>query len=67
MDNKDILIAEIKGLLRAMEKESSCIRFQLAFDNVYDVHRLDKIKQYLDAITTKMTKSDDTSSEEDLF
>ena len=67
MDNKDILVAEIKGLLMAMEKESSYIRFQLAFDNVYDVHRLDKIKQYLDAITTKMTKSDDTSSEEDLF
>ena len=67
MDHKDILVAEIKGLLRAMEKESSNIRFQLAFDNVYDVHCLDKIKQYLDAITTKMTKPDETLSEEDLF
>ena len=58
MDDKLILVAEIKGLLEAMEKESMSVRYQLAFDNVYDVHCLDKIKQYLDAITTKMTKPD---------
>ena len=66
MDNRHILVAEIKGLLSAMEKESEHIRYQLAFDNVYDVHSLDRIKQYIDVITTKMTKPDETLSE-DLF
>ena len=67
MDNRHILVAEIKGLLMAMEKESTNVRYQLAFDNVYDVHCLDRIKQYIDVIATKMTKPDETLSEEDLF
>ena len=67
MNNMIILVAEIKGLLSAIERESKDIRYQLALDNVYDVRCLDNIKQYIDAITTKMTKTDETLSGEDLF
>ena len=58
MNEKDILIAEIKGLLTALEKESAHVRFQLAFDNIYDVKSLDKIRAYLDTITAKMTREE---------
>ena len=67
MDNKNILIAEIKGLLGALEKESSNIRFQLASDNVYDTHLLDPIQQYLDAVTAKMTNPNEAKNEDELF
>ena len=60
-------IIAVKGLLRAIEIESENIQYQLAFDNVYDVHSLDKIKLYLDAVTTKMTKTDEILTEDDLF
>ena len=55
MNEKDILVAEIKGLLMALEKESKRIRYNLAFDNVYDVKSLDKIREYFNAISAKMT------------
>lgn len=55
MNEKDILVAEIKGLLMALERESGNVRHNLAFDNVYDVKSLDKIRVYLDTITAKMT------------
>ena len=55
MFEKDILVAEIKGLLMALERESKYIRYNLAFDNVYDVKSLDNIRVYLDTITAKMT------------
>ena len=68
MDSRHVLVAEVKGLLKAIEIESKNIRWQLAFDNVYDVHSLDKIKLYLDAVTTKMTKkTDEILTEDDLF
>lgn len=67
MDSRHVLVAEVKGLLKAIETESKNIRYQLAFDNVYDVHSLDKIKLYLDAVTTKMTKPDEILTEDDLF
>ena len=55
MDNRYILVAEIKGLLISLEKESAYVRYNLGFDNVYDVKSLDKMRAYLDAITAKMT------------
>ena len=67
MDSRHVLVAEVKGLLKAIETESKNIRYQLAFGNVYDVHSLDKIKLYLDAVTTKMTKPDEILTEDDLF
>lgn len=67
MDSRHVLVAEVKGLLKAIEIESENIRHQLAFDNIYDVHSLDKIKLYLDAVTTKMTKPDGILTEDDLF
>lgn len=67
MDSRHVLVAEVKGLLKAIEIESKNIRYRLEFDNIYDVHSLDKIKLYLDAVTTKMTKTDEILTEEDLF
>lgn len=58
MNEKDILTAEIKGLLTALEKESARIRYNLACDNVYDAKSLDKIRAYLDVITAKMTREE---------
>ena len=55
MNEKDILVAEIKGLLKALEEKIRNVRYNLAFDNVYDVKSLDEIRAYLDVITAKMT------------
>ena len=55
MIEKEVLVAEIKGLLMALEKESAYVRYNLGFDNVYNVKSLDKMRAYLDAITAKMT------------
>ena len=63
MNEKDILVAEIKGLLMALEEESAHVRFNLAFDNVYDVKSLNKMRAYLDAITAKMTHEEIETNE----
>lgn len=57
MNNDCVLMAEIEGLLRAIESECENIRYKSDYDyNVYDVSTsIDKIKQYVDAITTKTT------------
>ena len=59
MDGDIVLVAEIEGLLRAIESECENIRYRSDSDydyNVYDTRSsLDKIKQYLDAITIKMS------------
>lgn len=64
MNEKIILVAEIKGLLKALERESAEIRYNLSSDNVYDVQSLGKIKVYLDAITAKMTHEEEESDNE---
>lgn len=63
MNENDVLVAEIKGLLRALENESAHVRRQLAFDNVHDVKSLSKLKLYLEAIETKM----DNENENELY
>ena len=51
MNGDCVLMAEIEGLLRAIESECENIRYK----SVYDVSTsIDKIKQYVDAITVKM-------------
>ena len=64
MNEKDILVAEIKGLLMALEKETKHIRYNLAFDNVYDVKSLDKIREYLDVISAKMAHEEEIETDE---
>ena len=64
MNEKDILVAEIKGLLMALEKETKNIRYNLAFDNVYDVKSLDKIREYLDVISAKMAHEEEIETDE---
>lgn len=59
MNEQDIfLVEEVKGLLMALERESKNVRYDLSFDNVYNVKSLDKIRAYLDAITAKMTREE---------
>ena len=64
MNEKDILVAEIKGLLMALEKETKQIRYNLAVDNVYDVKSLDKIRGYLDVISAKMAHEEEIETDE---
>ena len=57
MNSDCVLMAEIEGLLRAIESECENIRYKSDYDyNVYDISTsIEKIKQYVDAITVNMT------------
>lgn len=67
MNDEKILVAEIKGLLMALESATFNVRFQLAPDNVHDTHLLEPIRQYLDATAARMTTSDESKNEDELF
>ena len=67
MNNDKLLVAETKGLLKALEDVVRNVRFQLAPDNIHDTHSLESIKQYLDAIEVKMKISDEPKNEDELF
>ena len=67
MNNEKFLVAEIKGLLMALESATFNVRFQLAPDNVHDTHLLEPVRQYLDAVAAKMKTSDEPKMKTNCF
>lgn len=63
MNKEEILVAEIKGLLKALDDELVNVRFNLSIDNVHDIKQLKKAKAYLKVIVNKMRKYETETDE----
>ena len=63
-----VLVSETKGLLGTLENDVSRVKFDLAFDNIYELpDRLNEIKAIIDVIEKKVMDNYVKTNEDELY